>query len=138
MEEKQTILISSKIPYSIFYGIFFGFILVFIINHFGTFTYLRGYSEGTQSSGSLLYEYIPFDTPVQDIYLKTPFGSKFTFDGSNYTVEDVNFDNGKFNYSEKSKYYFLATFKESKYLFYFSLVFSILIYLFSNVKFKFS
>lgn len=85
---KKTIKISSKVPKSIIIGMLLGLVTVFIIEHYGKFSYLEVASTNTanQNNNISFTRNIDYSAKVAEIYLKTPFGTHITFDGGNFGV----------------------------------------------------
>ena len=136
MTSKRTIKVSSKIPKSLIIGLLLGLVTVFIVEHYGKFSFMEDASTNTanQSNNISFTRNIDYSAKVAEIYLKTPFGTNITFDGGNYGVGIMY---GSFrNYSNKIKYYFKATFKDIKYVLLFGLGYSLLILLVFNFRIK--
>ena len=109
-----TIKINSSIPKFLLLGIVLGIITVFGIEHFGKFSYLEEarYMPVQNGKPSFTRE-ISMNTPISQIYFKTPFGSNLTFGGNGYKVSDMYFSNqGLHKYSNKVEYYVKATSKD--------------------------
>ncbi|WP_375240093.1 hypothetical protein [Aurantibacter sp.] len=111
-----------------------GLVTVFIIEHYGKFSYLEDASTNTanQNNNISFTRNIDYSAKVAEIYLKTPFGTHITFDGGNFGVGNMY---GAFKrYSNKIAYYFKATFKDIKYVFLFGVGYSIFILIAFNFK----
>ncbi|WP_412561844.1 hypothetical protein [Winogradskyella sp. MIT101101] len=136
---KKTITIKKDIPKSIIIGLLSSIILVFVIEHFGDFSYVANV-ENTYTGGKInLVDYVSPKTPLENIYLDTPFGSRFTFDGNNFTIGDMKFVGGDFKpYTNRISYYFKATFMDFKYVLLVSLILTVIVYLSKNFKLKFN
>jgi hypothetical protein len=134
---KKTITIRKDIPKSIIIGLAIGFIIVFVIEHFGEFSYIAK-SESTYSGGKInLVEYVSPKTPLQNIYLDTPLGNTLTFGGNDFTVGDMHYSRGEFqSYTTKIKYYFKATFVDFKFILLIGLLITLIIYLSKNFRVK--
>lgn len=117
-----------------------GFSVLFVLEHFGKFSYTVNTPREYDSSGRLMaYSYVKGDTKVDRIYYDTYFGNKIESSGNNFTVADINYADTDFDkYSVQSYYYTKASITDSKYGIYISLILFIIALFFSIFKIKFS
>lgn len=134
---KKTITIKRDIPKAIIIGLLFGLILVFVVEHFGNFSYIAK-TTNTNTNGKIsLVDYLPPKTPLESIYFDTPFGNRLKFSGEDFTISDMHFRRSEFKpYSNRVKYYFKATFQDFKYVFFIGIIVAALIYIVNNYKLK--
>ena len=136
---KKTVTIKKDIPKSIALGFVISVILVFVIEHFGDFSYVANVENSNAGGKINLVDYVSPKTPLQSIYFDSPFGSRTYFDGKGFTVGDMQFRRSNFKpYTNRVKYYFKATFYDFKYVLLIGLILAIMIYLAQNFKLKFS
>ena len=134
---KKTVAIKKDIPKSIISGLILGIISVFVIEHFGGFSYIAK-TESLNSNDKInLVEYVSSKTPLRKIYFNSPFGKQMIFEGEGFTVGDMKFTGGDFKpYNNRIKYYFKATLYDFKYVFAVSMVLALLIYFLKNFRLK--
>lgn len=113
-----------------------GFSLLYVLEHFGKFTY-KASSTGYYGGKPSLVSNISGNTEVSSIYYYSYFDTKIETSGNGFDVADVNFEGSDFDkYSVKSYYYTKATIADFKYGVYFSLALFIVTLLFTNFKIK--
>jgi hypothetical protein len=126
--------LTLKAAKSIIIALLLGFITVFIIEHFGNFSYMEEASTDTSTQNEKLSftRDIPLGTKVSRINLLTPFKTSLTFEADRYTVYDMYYSFQE--YPNKAKYYFKASLKDYKYVVFIGLGCFILILLLTNYK----
>ncbi len=132
--EKATLTIPSYIFKSLVIGILISVISVFIIDHFGKFSYLAP----SVDDGYGLVSYVPHDTKLQELIYHSPLGAEIIVSDSGFNIGDMRFTGSRFNYFEKVKFYFRATFLDYTYIIIFSILASSLIIFFKKFKLRLS
>ncbi|MEY8849694.1 hypothetical protein AB9K26_12820 [Psychroserpens sp. XS_ASV72] len=134
---RKTITIRRGVIKAIIFGLLFGLILVFIVEHFGNFSYIAN-TANTNTNGKIsLVDYLPPKTPLESIYFDTPFGNRLKFSGEDFTIGDMHYRRSEFKpYSNRVKYYFKATFQDFKYVFIIGIIVAVLIHIVNNYKLK--
>lgn len=117
-------------------SLFLSITIVFVVEHFGEFSYLEvsdsSYSNSNNGKISF-HRKIPLKAKVSTIHLKTPFGSYLTFNGNKFTVYEMLY--GSFNkYHNKADYYQEATIKDFKFIIYFGVAIFSLLFLVFNFR----
>lgn len=113
-----------------------GFIILYSLEHFGTFRFNHNYS--TEPSGKPSFESrVPYSTKVSKIFYYTFFDDIVETNGNGFSIYDLANSDSKFNtYYSKSYYYTQATFKDYKYGLYISSGLFFISLLITNFKIK--
>ncbi len=140
MKERKTIKINANIIKSLIIGLAIGVLSVYVTEHFGSFSFMPD-TSGLPPDNSISFQrQIPYDTPIGAIYFTSPFGSKLTFDGKDFTIADMSFStHDKFKkYSNKMTYYWMATWEDIKYVLLIGLILAVLTYFPMNYRISLS
>lgn len=122
---------------NMFLSIIFGFSLLYLLEHFGRFSYIPDSPNQNESTKISLVISLPVRTKVLNISFNTFFGDLVETRGNGYSIYDMIHEEGGFNkYSVKSYYYTQATIKDFKYGVYFSIATFIISLLLTNFKIK--
>jgi len=133
----KTIEIKKKTLLFIPISLIIGFIILFTLEHFGTFSYIADYVPEQQGKPSFTY-YVDSNAGVSSIMYKTYFNKEVRTSGNGFTVGDLNFSGTEFNkYSTKLYYYTEATKKDYLYGLMFSGGIFLIFLFFSYFKIKF-
>lgn len=132
----KTIEIKKTHIRNLFLSFILGFIILYGLEHFGSFSYSHDYSQPYSGKPSLSYQ-IPSNTKVSYIKYKTYFDKVIKTDGNGFDLYDLNYKDSDFNnYSTKSYYYTQATFVDFIYGIYIALLIFVLTLVFTNFKIK--
>lgn len=135
----KTIEIKKVHIRNLFLSIIVGFGVLFILEHFGQFSYIAENNNPIRYDNEKprFSEFISNDTNVRNIYFTTFFGDQVITAGNGFLVKDIGYSDGEFyTYSNKIYYIVEAVKTDLKYGFYFSLGLFLLTLLFSIFKFK--
>jgi len=130
---KNEIKIESSVIQSIILGVVLAGLTVFIVQHFGNFSYKLWSTPSyyQRSSTPSFTSNVPGESKVK-IFYTSPFGTKIEESGTKHTIAYVQI-NG-LEYKDKIDFYISATFKDFVYILIFSVVFSIIIIFFRKNK----
>jgi len=141
--EKKTITINLSILKPIFLAILLAIITVFIVEHFGQFSYSftqKGSSaETTELSPGIssVQYYYDLNDPIDFALFKSPFGNEIKIDRGDWTIIDVKYSNGNFyDYSNIVKYYLKSTYTNFKYIIGLSALYLLLYFFAKRFKIK--
>ena len=139
--EKKTIQVDSNITKSVLIGFVLSFLTVFVIEHFGTFSYIpntNNLSNYTPDGKIILnQEYYPAKTPVGALYQTTPFGTKIDLPTNGMMCSELLFDDSDFKkYSNKVVLYVKSVFSDYKYLLLLWFAYTLIVLFFKRYRLK--
>ncbi|SCZ02045.1 hypothetical protein, partial [Flavobacterium caeni] len=134
---KRTITIRRSTIFNFIFSMAFGALLLFVLEHFGQFSYLAHDDPRDNNEKISFVKYVSPDTKVFRISYKTFFDNKIETEGFGFTVGDLNYAGTEFDkYRTKVFFYQEAFKKDYKYGFGISAVFFIIIWCYLNFNIK--
>lgn len=116
---------------------FVGFVILFGLEHFGSFGFDYDVEEPNGIKPSLTVS-VPYSTKIREITFHTFFENQVKTGGNGFTIADMALSGGEFrNYTVKSYYYTKALREDYIYGLYISLTLFLISIFFSIFKFKF-
>lgn len=124
---------------NLFLSFILGFGILFILEHFGKFSYIAENNNPAKYDNEKLdfSEFISNDANVKNIYYTTFFDKQIITGGNGFFVKDIGYSDGEFyTYSNKIYYIVEAAKTDLKYGFYFSFGLFFISVFFSIFKLK--
>lgn len=135
----RTIEIKKVHIRNLFLSFILGFGILFILEHFGQFSYIAENNNPAKHNNEKLdfSEYISNDSKVKSINYTTFFDRQIITGGNGFLAKDIGYSDGEFyTYTNKIYYIVEAVKTDLKYGFYFSLGLFLLTVFFSIFKLK--